>query len=385
MTNIEPTPNPLPNGLVNALRAKKVIPFVGAGVPMDVRTADLGHSAFPSWDSLIEELRGALVGEGHDAIALMLDGPSSVAGRFSPQTAHEKWVVKRAFKQVLLEHVDIDYEQIDTSTTALARLAWRLSDGKIITSNYDKLLAWTHASPHRVRRIAPGTQEMQTFLDERPPVVWHLHGHVEDLDSIVFFRDEYSRLYSSGPADRRDEGDRRMFEFAFRRVLSQCSLLFIGCSLDDPFLLDFIERAERDRVNGQQHYALVKASEIRQVTERLAKSEIGSITPIEFSDYGPPLYQVLEALCAASLAHGNDSRERMREFSGLHLPDFLTEDGLCYLAVHDAGTFEMQGSPACVVKAPSARKVDASPSRPFSPPGGLMEPFNASLQRDRKS
>jgi hypothetical protein len=35
--------------------------------------------------------------------------------------------------------------------------------------------------------------------------------------------------------------------------------------------------------------------------------------------------------------------------------------------------------------APSARKVDASPSRPFSPPGGLMEPFNASLQRDRKS
>jgi hypothetical protein len=34
---------------------------------------------------------------------------------------------------------------------------------------------------------------------------------------------------------------------------------------------------------------------------------------------------------------------------------------------------------------PSARKVDASPSRPFLPPGGLMEPFNASLQRDRKS
>jgi hypothetical protein len=40
---------------------------------------------------------------------------------------------------------------------------------------------------------------------------------------------------------------------------------------------------------------------------------------------------------------------------------------------------------ADVSNAPSARKVDASPSRPFSPPGGLMEPFNASLQRDRKS
>jgi hypothetical protein len=43
---------------------------------------------------------------------------------------------------------------------------------------------------------------------------------------------------------------------------------------------------------------------------------------------------------------------------------------------------------ACYIgkpSAPSARKVDASPSRPFSSPGGLMERFNASLQRDRKS
>ena len=359
MTNIETTPNPLPNGLVNALRDKKVIPFVGAGVPMDVRTADLGDSAFPSWDSLIKELRGALVGEGHGAIASRLDGESSVAGNFSPETEEEKFVVKKAFNQVLLKHVDIDYEQIDASTTALARLAWRLSDGKIITSNYDKLLAWTHASPQRVRRIAPGTQEMQTFLNEGRPVVWHLHGHVEDLNRIVFFKDEYSRLYSSGSADSSDEEeerDRRTFEFAFRRVLSECNLLFIGCSLDDPFLLGFIKRAEHDRINVKQHYALVRESEYRQVKDRLKQRNIGSITLIKFPDYGAPLYQVLEALCAASFAHGNDSRELMREFSSLCLPTFLTEDGLCYLAVHDAETFDMQGAPACVVKEANLEK-----------------------------
>ena len=33
---------------------------------------------------------------------------------------------------------------------------------------------------------------------------------------------------------------------------------------------------------------------------------------------------------------------------------------------------------------PSARKDDASPFRPFQPPGGLMEPTNASLQRGRQ-
>jgi len=35
--------------------------------------------------------------------------------------------------------------------------------------------------------------------------------------------------------------------------------------------------------------------------------------------------------------------------------------------------------------APSARKVDASPSRPLFPPGGLMEQTNAPLQRGRQS
>jgi len=34
--------------------------------------------------------------------------------------------------------------------------------------------------------------------------------------------------------------------------------------------------------------------------------------------------------------------------------------------------------------APSARKDDASPFRPFQPPGGLMEPTDASLQRGRQ-
>jgi len=35
-------------------------------------------------------------------------------------------------------------------------------------------------------------------------------------------------------------------------------------------------------------------------------------------------------------------------------------------------------------EAPSARKDDASPSRPLSPPGGLMEQSDASLQRGRQ-
>ena len=37
-----------------------------------------------------------------------------------------------------------------------------------------------------------------------------------------------------------------------------------------------------------------------------------------------------------------------------------------------------------ISEAPSARKFDASPSRPLFPLGGLMEQSNASLQRGRQ-
>ena len=43
-----------------------------------------------------------------------------------------------------------------------------------------------------------------------------------------------------------------------------------------------------------------------------------------------------------------------------------------------------QLDPEHASSAPSARKDDASPFRPFQPPGGLMEPTNASLQRGRQ-
>ena len=57
------------------------------------------------------------------------------------------------------------------------------------------------------------------------------------------------------------------------------------------------------------------------------------------------------------------------------------------LKVVSALRFKLSASSREVAKAaeaPSARKDDASPSRPFQPPGGLMEPIDASLQRGRQ-
>ena len=58
------------------------------------------------------------------------------------------------------------------------------------------------------------------------------------------------------------------------------------------------------------------------------------------------------------------------------------------VAAHEAGHAiqDQVGYPPLVWRSapPSARKDDASPSRPFQPTGGLMEPINASLQRGRQ-
>jgi hypothetical protein len=55
---------------------------------------------------------------------------------------------------------------------------------------------------------------------------------------------------------------------------------------------------------------------------------------------------------------------------------------LSAIAARDADFLPIIG--VCSSNPPSARKDGASPIRPFQPPGGLMESFNASLQRGRQ-
>jgi hypothetical protein len=58
--------------------------------------------------------------------------------------------------------------------------------------------------------------------------------------------------------------------------------------------------------------------------------------------------------------------------------DLREKEGNNGILAYGASKLIMQSRP------PSARKDDASPSRPFLPSGGLMEPIDASLQRGRQ-
>jgi hypothetical protein len=44
----------LPLGLRDALRNRRIVPFVGAGVSMGVRHRDSGAPIFPNWMELLE-------------------------------------------------------------------------------------------------------------------------------------------------------------------------------------------------------------------------------------------------------------------------------------------------------------------------------------------
>jgi hypothetical protein len=59
----------IPHTLENRLRARKVIPFIGAGVFMAVLERESGSRLFPSWKELLERAADRLEGEKNPSYA----------------------------------------------------------------------------------------------------------------------------------------------------------------------------------------------------------------------------------------------------------------------------------------------------------------------------
>ncbi|MGK0272442.1 MAG: hypothetical protein ACI88H_003113 [Cocleimonas sp.] len=278
--------NVIPASLIKVLKSKRVIPLVGAGVSRSITSIE-GTTIFPTWPKLLENAANLLSEElKHDdahlvSIFLKRDDYQSAAKHAYEGLKGPNWTsfFKRTF--------DPDLSIISSESLSLAQAVWGLNN-QIITLNYDRVLQHSHSSPAQVSTIDNNSiSELADFKKgtSDKPVVWHLHGKIDNSAELVLTPDSYANLYESTQTAALE---------ALKTVMDNQCLLFIGCSLDDAEILHQMNKRECIfSGNVGPHFALVHKDSISGVKAKLANV---NIQIIPFEDFGSPLISIIKEL-----------------------------------------------------------------------------------------
>lgn len=282
----------IPKSLHEAIKSKQLIPIVGAGVSKAIKNIQ-GKSVFPSWIELLKlaanELRNQVEDKNAQLVDIFLDKQDyQQAARYAYEGLKgPSWF--SFFKSQFAP----DFDSLDPGSASLPKAIWLLSN-QIITLNYDKTLQWAHKQSAQVSIIHNNSvAELADF--QKPnngnPIVWHLHGHIDNCAELILTPKGYQNLYATS-ADT--EARYKAALETLRTVSRNKNLLFIGCSLDDAELLSEIHHEQiLFAENTGPHYALVHKDEEARIKAKLNGAHIKLIA---FEDFGDPLVKLIEDL-----------------------------------------------------------------------------------------
>jgi tetratricopeptide (TPR) repeat protein len=282
-----------PQTLIDKMRSREIIPFVGTGVSRAVLGKGTGHPLFPSWQELLQKAADRLNTEkqlAHEGIVrnmLQLSPPNLLeAARYAREG------LAANYYDFLKKNFDRISDEADPASLALARSVWSLGSSLVITTNYDRVLSWVHPNPADITLLdidAPAEQVSLLRDTGHRPTVWHLHGTINNAAKIILTPDGYNRLY---PSDQ----SQTQYDAAIHTLwslLASRSFLFIGFSLEDEHFGVQL-RAVSQCYTGASgpHYAL-----IRNGGDGRVHSAYGTnVQVITFSDHGEPLLALMEEL-----------------------------------------------------------------------------------------
>ena len=355
---------PIPAELQTALKERRIVPFVGAGLSLT-----LGQKIFPDWKGLLERFAVRLEGEALAPQATELRRLIAA----SELVAAAEYALQHLPKPQYFEELDNAFNRARPAKINLSAVEaiWRLLPNAVITTNFERVLEWPFETPQEWPYQAPGIRPRVAFNSDPAllsrleadqtggdPLIWHLHGSSAHPDTIVLSTTDFSALYGAddgkGKPDPRNENALRVLT----SVVARRPLLFVGFSLGDPFLLNQLRKLlALTAKNSPVSYLLVKKGE-KDPTALLQEFQIQLV---EFDDFGEPMLARLNEMVA--FANPSASRIDVSDVAQQLVP--LVTD-------LETRTVGMVPEPEAVAKIFNACKPDSFTAFPPSGDGAML-------------
>ncbi|MFA6196663.1 MAG: tetratricopeptide repeat protein [Sulfurimonas sp.] len=209
------------NDIKKAIENDDLVFFVGAGF-----STPLG---FPNWTDLIIEILNQLDNKYKHFIPILENKVMDEIEVLEKIKAHRPKIFA-----VLKEKLRIIGDKKDKLDEH--KKLWTITN-QIITTNYDKAL--DEAKCENIA-VIPYTNKFETANLEKN-YLFKLHGDIDNSAFCVLFEDEYKNLYSNGDNSP---------IFKLKNILDNKTVVFIGFSLSDKYVKEYIFEFMKNIFNG---------------------------------------------------------------------------------------------------------------------------------------
>jgi tetratricopeptide (TPR) repeat protein len=206
-----------------AIEEDNLILFVGAGMSMSL--------GLPNWNNLVEQILIRLEEKHGDQSRMnfkyyinSLKNKSETVLEILDEIERKKH--RKEAKEILYDI--INNISIRDSELINQKKLWEISD-KIITTNYDEAL--DNVKPEHIKSFSNNNAFQQIQSIQGKPFLYKIHGDITNPDTCILFKSDYEDLY---------KGDKPNSQ-TLKNFFQNKTLLFLGFSLEDPFITSQIE------------------------------------------------------------------------------------------------------------------------------------------------
>jgi hypothetical protein len=242
--------------LIELIRRDKIAPFLGAGVSR--------AAGYPLWGEALYKLGQKVNNQDKDNIQKLLnDGKYLEAAQMIFNASEPQ--LNNYITTIFRTKYDTDKER--ELIPLIFRLLPRLSNGCIVTTNFDSLIEEAFKSKGSplldgyMHGIQPGHNFVQRLL-KGDRCLLKLHGDASQPLTYVFTEKQYEEAYGT-PIDYS-----RQLPKALRQIYISNSLLFLGCSLAQDRTLElFKEVKDSNQFEIPNHFAIISDPEEEQLKQ----------------------------------------------------------------------------------------------------------------------